>query len=354
MQWVIAFFSFKPKSNDLSFRHIFIFLSCLIVICGTAAFIGAVPTRVFGHDIFFLLDNGWRIINGQRPHIDYYSPWGPVSFLIVGLGLILSNYSVDGVGYGSAIFGLIIGLWGYYLARYRMEFIPKILMGIYLVLLVVAPFPLGIGFLNSSHAMVYNRYGYALLGLIMIEAFQAVKCERFEKQELIGGISSGAIAAIALFLKANYFFVSAFLIGASVLLKRSSQRRIIGLFIGFLLFTLAMFMYLRFDIEAVLRDLQMAAGARIESFSFSELIFKLLLNMPLFIFISLLNFKGSFTEKTATQRYLNFQLPLLSALVFFADMVLLLSNQQNSELPLTIIFSLILVNKIVVSNRILL
>ena len=81
------------------------------MICGAIAFTGAVPTRVYGHDIFTYLDNGWRVINGQRPHADYYSAFGPLLFLVNALGLTLSHDSVDGIGYGSAIYALAVGLW---------------------------------------------------------------------------------------------------------------------------------------------------------------------------------------------------------------------------------------------------
>ena len=96
----------KQNSSSLDVK----FLICLLVICGGAAFVGAVPTRLCGHDDFFLLDNGWRIVCGQRPHLDFFSPWGPVMFLVVGMGLGLSNASANGIGYGDAIFGLVIGL----------------------------------------------------------------------------------------------------------------------------------------------------------------------------------------------------------------------------------------------------
>jgi hypothetical protein len=36
------------------------FLSGLGLICGITIFTGAVPTRVAGHDLLFLMDNGWR------------------------------------------------------------------------------------------------------------------------------------------------------------------------------------------------------------------------------------------------------------------------------------------------------
>jgi hypothetical protein len=71
-------------------------LTCLIfvlILCAATAFVGAVPTLCFGRDDFFLLDNGWRIVCGQRPHLDFYSPHDPVTFLVVGMGLALSKSS---------------------------------------------------------------------------------------------------------------------------------------------------------------------------------------------------------------------------------------------------------------------
>ena len=83
--------AFQPSN----FSILVVFLVCLLIICGATAFIGAVPTRICGHDAFFLLDNGWRIICGQRPHLDFFSPWGPVTFLVVGMGLTLADFSVE-------------------------------------------------------------------------------------------------------------------------------------------------------------------------------------------------------------------------------------------------------------------
>src|SRR5512143_133891 len=116
-----SFLSFWCLSRNGIFGRWYFFPVCLTVICGIAFFIGSVPTRIFGHDNFFLLENGWRVVNGQRPHVDFASPWGPVTVLIAGLGLTLSGFTVDGIGYGNAIFGLLIGLWSYRLVRDRLE-----------------------------------------------------------------------------------------------------------------------------------------------------------------------------------------------------------------------------------------
>ena len=345
------FLSFWCESPNGICSRWYFFPGCLIVICGTVFFIGSVPTRVFGHDIFFLLENGWRAVNGQRPHIDYASPWGPVTFLIAGLGLTLSGFTVDGIGYGNAIFGLLIGLWSYRLVRDRLEPIPRILISLYLVGLVVAPYPLGWGVFHTSYAMVYNRYGYALLGLTMLESFETVGGTRREKEEWIGGFSSGVAAGLALFLKITYFFVAALLIGGSFFLGGLSRRRLLGMIAGFSLATIVMLAYLGFDIQAVLGDWKMAAGARAGSVSFLALKSKLIVNTPYLVLIAWLGFRGSLAVKDSSLGGRNFQLLLLAVLVFAADMLLIFSNQQRTQLPLATIFSIIVVNKVVARNR---
>jgi len=353
-------FSRRIWKSFLSFWHVsrggicgrwYFFPVCLTVICGTAFFIGAVPTRMFGHDIFFLLENGWRVVNGQRPHVDYASAWGPVTFLIAGLGLTLSGFTVDGIGYGNAIFGLLISLWSYRLVRDRLEPIPRILISLYLIGLVVAPYPLGWGVFHTSYAMVYNRYGYALLGLIMLESIETVGGQRREKEEWIGGFSSGVAAGLALFLKITYFFVAALLIGGSVFLRGLSRRRLLGMIAGFPLVAIVMLAYLGFDIQAVLGDWKMAAGARAGSASFIELKWKFLVNTPYLVLIAWLGIRASLAVGNALPGQRNFQLLVFAALVFAADILLIFSNNQRTQLPLSTIFSLVVVNKVVARNR---
>jgi len=345
------FLSFWEASRGGILRRWYIFPGCLIAMCGTAVFIGAVPTRVFGHDIFFLLDNGWRVINGQRPHIDYASPWGPVTFLIAGLGLTVSRYTVDGIGYGNALFGLLIGLWSYRIGRDRLEPTPHLLMSLYLVVLVIAPYPLGRPFFYSSHAMVYNRYGYALLGLVMLESFHTVEGRIREKEDWIGGISSGAATALALFLKITYFFGAGLLISGSALLRGLSRRRLLGIMFGFSLVAIPLFAYLGFDIKAVLRDWNMAAHARSESVSIHELGRKFLFNTPYLLLLLYLGFRGSSAVGTTQPGRRNSNLLHLGVLVFAVDILVIFGNQQETQLPLSIIFSLIVINQVVARNR---
>ena len=319
--------------------------------CATAALMGAVPTHHYGHDIFTLLENGWRVVNGQRPHVDYASPWGPVMFLVVGLGLTLSGYSVDGVGYGSAIFGLLIGLWSYRLGRDRSEFSPRVLASLFLVALVLAPYALGTFPWDSSLAMVYNRYGYALLGLVMLEAFQPAGGSKRTTEEWVGGISSGAATALALFLKASFSLVAFAFLAASFLFWRPARQRLLGLAIGFSLVTLAVLAYLSFDVRAVLSDLQMAAGARAESLYALGVITNAWYNSAYLLTAVVLGFAASFVLEGARSRWRGFQLPLLAVLVSVADVGLLSTNAQYAGFPLIAVFALVIVNRVTAHQR---
>ncbi len=199
--------------------------------------------------------------------------------------------------------------------------------------------------------MVYNRYGYALLGLTMLESFETVGDQRREKKEWIGGFSSGVAAGLALFLKITYFFVAALLIGGSIFLRGLSRRRLLGMISGFTLVTIAMLSYLEFDVQSILRDWQMAAGARAGSVSFLELKWKLLVNSPYILLFAWLGIRGSHAVEYGHPGRRNFQLLIIAALVFAADILLIFSNQQRTQLPLAAIFSILVVNKIVARNR---
>src|ERR1700689_2772547 len=96
----------------------------ILAVSAATAFIGAVHTRIFGHDIFLLLDSGWRVLNGQRPAVDYSPGVGELLPLVMAAGLRLSHNSVQGIGYASALLGCLVGTWSYAIGRNRMAWTP--------------------------------------------------------------------------------------------------------------------------------------------------------------------------------------------------------------------------------------
>ncbi|HEY9140228.1 MAG TPA: hypothetical protein VIN93_05015 [Bryobacteraceae bacterium] len=325
-------------------RLMMVFLAGLALICGATVFIGAVPTRVYGHDIFFLLDNGWRVINGLRPHVDYYSPWGPLTFLIAGLGLKLSGYGVNGIGYGNAIAALVVSIWCFLLANNRLAASPRLLLSFFLAALVAAPYALGNSPFSSSHAMVYNRYGYALLGLILVETFKA---PRGGRGELVGGISTGAALSLTLFLKASYFLMAVALIAViSLFLWRLAVRRVLGIVLGFSFVSTCMLAYLRFDVAAMLGDLRMAAGARAELLGPDIPFWTVLAHASVLLGVVLFSLATALVFGSRVPRWRGLKLPIIGVFLFLVDIGLMSSNAQSDAFPVCAVFAVVMLSEI--------
>ena len=242
-----------------------LFVSALIAICGLAVFIGLAPIVLFGHDVFFFLDNSYRVLQGQVPHRDFESAWGPVTYLIGAAGLRLSGLRPDGLGYANALFGALTAVWAWLVARRRMSPLAACILGVYTLLLITAPFSLGYGPLNFSPAMVYNRYGFALLGIIIVE------CAAPSGKDT-GGLSTGIACGLLGFLKVTYAVVAVPLIlitGGKRLLR---GRRLAALCAGGALVALLVLLYLRFDLADMLNDLAMAASGRSRSWRPREIL----------------------------------------------------------------------------------
>lgn len=336
---------FWCAGSKLQFRVTSIFLVALIVICATCALIGAVPTIIFGHDNFFLLENGWRTLYGLRPHLDFWSPWGPLTFLIVGLGLKLSGGSSNGMAYGIALFALLIGLWSYRVSRGRLAPVPRALFSLYLAILACSPHPMGSWPMMSSFAMIYNRFGYALLGIVLVEGFQPLDNDR-GAEEWVGGISTGAALALALFLKASFFMVGIGLVATSLIASLPTLRRVAGMAIGFIVVVAAGLAYLRFDAMAMWRALQMAAGARAQNLSIGTPIHKLSANLTPFLIAIVLAIAASFLKPRRPSWLGDAYLPLTLLAICLGDLALLSTNSQTSGLPLLGAAAFLMANRV--------
>jgi hypothetical protein len=327
------------------------FLVSLAVICGVTVFIGAVPTLIFGHDDFLLLENGWRALFGQRPQLDFWSSWGPVIFLAMALGLKLGHGSPNGIGYANAIFGLLVGLWAYRLGRNRLAPMVRVFFALYAVLLICAPYPLGEPPRASSHAMLYNRYGYALIVLIFVECFQAAREPKWKLEDCLGGISTGAAAALAFFLKANFFVVSLPLIGASLILVHRNRKRNLGILLGFGSCAILSMAYLRFDLFAVVNALRAAAAARAQALSPQLPTWLIQANtVPLFL-VGAIAVAGWFLNRGKGTWRNEYQLPLLAMLVCLTEIALLLTNRQGPTLPILPVFALMAASRMAESRH---
>ncbi|HZY98708.1 MAG TPA: hypothetical protein VFE36_03975 [Candidatus Baltobacteraceae bacterium] len=242
-----------------------VFVAALVIVAGICTYIGiALPLGSFADDAFFLLGNAYRVAGGQIPHVDFSSPWGPVIFLIEATGLHLSGMRPNGLGYSNALFGSLIAIWAFFVARARWSPAVGCVAGVYTLLLIVAPFVLGGYPRDFSYAMIYNRYGYALLGIVLLECAGDMLSAKDRVRPPVGfAVSTGVALGLLLFLKISYALVAmAFVVALPLAGSAGGWRRLAAMFGGFALVAVAALSYLRFDLRDMLQDLTMAASSR--------------------------------------------------------------------------------------------
>lgn len=291
---------------------------------------GAAHTRIYGHDIFIFLDAGWRVLNGQRPEIDFNPSMGALMSLLAAAGLKLAHDSVEGIGYMNALVSGMVGGWAYLLGRRRMAAIAAALAAAVVALIAAAPFPIGLPPNMLSHVMVYNRYRYALLGLILLECFQP------GASSAAGGISSGVVSIALLFIKPSYCLVALGFLAVSLLLQRMDWRRVAGIVLGLLAAGLAMMAYLRFDFAALWNDLHLMSQAR--SSGLSPWNFKWAFFDGASEFLPPALLAVLVATVSATIRPL-----LITAVVWMGGGLLLATNAQPAGYPLNAVLALLLI-----------
>lgn len=312
-----------------------VFIVALILVCGLSVFIGvAAPLGSFAHDTFFFLDNAYRVTQGQVPHRDFSSAWGPVMFLIDAAGLLMSGMQPTGFGYANAVFGALIAVWAFLIVRPRWSSAKACLVGIYTLLLVTAPFPIGILPLDFGYAMSYNRYGYALFGIIMMECVADMPSTQSERRQRVGGaISTGIALGLLVFLKISYALVAGPFIAALMICGNAGRMRwIIGLSSGLAIVTVLVLCYLRFDTVDMLQDLAMAASARRLSLQLWRPVAPLDLVQAALILASATSLIVGL--RTAGERAARLHGALFALMTLAGGYLLLISNQQANTFPL--------------------
>jgi len=242
-------------------RWTLVLIALLYLIC--IAVFEAGPINHWAEDTFLLLDGGWRIFNGQIPYRDFYLALGPLEYMLTAAGMLLTHGSPQAIAVSNAAFGITVGIWGWLLSRRRMPAVPAFMVTAWLILTATCPTSLGSSPSVLSCAMIYNRHGYALLGLVLVECAFASGHSRFW-----GGVSSGVALILMAFLKLSFFGAAFLLLLATMPVNREEMRRAWGILAG-LGCALAVFLvYLRLAILAFLSDMHLAVQARGSSLSF--------------------------------------------------------------------------------------
>lgn len=323
----------QAKSSSL--RYAIAAFLLIAAACGFVAWLGVPHAAIYGHDTFIALDGSWRVLHGQRPHVDFYSAFGPVPYLIAAAGLMSAGLRVDGLAYATAGIGFLIGIWALALVRNRLKAWPASLYLAWIVLFWLAPYPLGEPFYMTGYAMQYNRLSYALAALMLLELF--VPQLRTSSIEW-GGVSTGVATALLLFTKVSFLAAACLLIAGAYLMGSKSRKHFVALLAGFAAVGVPMMAYLRWQFPAMIRDLLTAAAARrtrfLEGYDPLRSAFR---NLDEIAIVFGLALAAWMCLKTGPRHIFGF-----ASLVVAADLALAMSNTQRQGLPLTLVAMLIL------------
>lgn len=157
------------------------------------------PQILFGRDLIYLLDEGWKWKWGIVSQTEYYSPIGSLTSLFVAFGMNIGGSMAKALP--TAICGFAIALLplALYVSFRRLH--PLVAWVAVLVIMATAltPHMLCFGSEAWSYAASFIRWEYALFCIVLLIAMVAPS-DRSRRNEAIDGVIAGFSTAFLTFL----------------------------------------------------------------------------------------------------------------------------------------------------------
>jgi len=312
-------------------------------IAGLTVMAGVARTNVYSPDVLQFLANGWKCYNGLKPYHDYFPMLGSLQDYRTAAAIWLGKGSPEGIGYLSAIMVSLISLWSFAVLQSRMNRWVCLLASVTLGLLIANPTPLGRLVSEYSRAMEYNRLGYALVGFILLELFQAPRPTSGTGSRIFGSASTGLLLGVMAFHKPTYFVVAAgALLLAAAMGSVSRSRLLWTLGVAALSFG-ALYGYLRPGMALIAGYAGVSGSAAGQArLSPVRIVGKILLYQADFWALAA---AGYFARRRDDLGPAIWRPTLIAGFTFLAGICLLSTNAQDYGMPLTGIGLLIFLNQ---------
>lgn len=219
------------------------------------------PSIVCAQDVGVLLDAGWRYYQGQRCHVDYISPLGPLFAFLPGI-----FFKINGPEYASlqllpVAVTAIISSWIFALTRGTVPKIVALLGSVAVGLFAGGLFHPGFEHRALTFAVFYNRVGYGLLCISFVAAcFPRSACSA--RRRMFLDVSLGAALCLMLFLKINFFAAGCLFALLSLFLCRRTANEWICLFGSAAAVGLIFGFAIGFRFDLMFADLRLALFSR--------------------------------------------------------------------------------------------
>lgn len=237
-----------PKSNKV---YYFFALSVILIMCYYAYETGPVVHTGYVYDTILILDGAVRTHQGQVQGIDFHSLQGPLFFQII------SAFMHTAKGLTASIVSANIFMTIFLSAISFLVFIPR----------TSCIVPIGIAFSASlfclgsyalgaepriGYAMLYNRYCYAMLFIIVAETVFPSNKKYYN--EILGAVVVGVLLTLLFFIKYTYFFVGLAFLAHKVITRKASYSYIMSFILSFFIFNVLIMMLFRFNFYQIILD----------------------------------------------------------------------------------------------------
>jgi hypothetical protein len=175
-------------------------------------------------DVFMLLGQAWRMTLGQVPHKDFHNPIGVVTYALVQVGMALGGRDAGALPIASVLLMVAAVAWASWIAYERYS--PVVACGLVggITLMSLATRALGDGPRTHTYAMLYNRAGWMVFGLLALQAFVPPREPapgRASREALSLGVLAGLLAYIKISHAAFGFLALAIAWGTRAELRRA-------------------------------------------------------------------------------------------------------------------------------------
>ncbi len=154
-------------------------------------------------DVFILLGQAWRMTLGQVPHRDFSNPIGVVTYALVEAGMALGGHDAGALAIACVLFLVPAVVWTSWIAYERFSpLVACSLVGV-VALMSVATRALGYGPRTHTYAMLYNRFGWIVLGLLALQSFVPPRRQGADRATL-EALSLGLLSGLLAYIKVSF------------------------------------------------------------------------------------------------------------------------------------------------------
>ena len=287
-------------------------------------------------DVPTLLDGAWRITNGQVPHRDFYSHLGAFPFYLTRLGMKLSQPCLSAIVYGNVVLMAILALTSAAILARRTSALYAFLFSMFVGLLVVTPRPLGDPYDYNDYAMLYNRFGEALLALFSVLAFLPPAQPGGRRVfNILEGFVMGLLLVGLWFDKLNYFVIAVFFFVLAGALRFPNTDAVLACIVSAPVILGLVLIITDIPLGAMIGDFRITAGAQSPGNRLATLAIQTVKAAPLLPLLLLITWESmSGRGRKQTGWLFKFREWFLPLALFGGALLLLSSNCQVGEMPL--------------------